>query len=236
MDSRISVLVSDGTGVREKDFYDYGTTHSETLLGFKPGQTNLIQVTVYDKDRNAYTAPQLLTFVTAPLPANFPTVNVLTSEPDQMEPGYMLLVIDDAYTRVGDYIAVLDNAGNVVWYSPVPTSGAPYADVRQLDNGDLFLQLTPPSNEFIEMNMLGEIVRTWQPPAEYPINVHEGLVTSRGTIMYLSDVSQVVSNFPTSDTIPNPPLETTNVDDNPIVEISFTNSALVNAWSPLTNG
>ena len=71
--------------------------------------------------------------------------------------------------------------------------------MRQLDNGDLFLQLPPPLNEFIEMNMLGEIVRTWQPPAEYPIGVHEGLVTSRGTIMYLSDVSQVVSNFPTFD-------------------------------------
>ncbi len=100
------------------------TTHLETLLGFKPGQTNLIQVTVYDKDRNAYTAPELLTFVTAPLPANFPTINVLTSQPDQMEPGYMLLVIDHAYTRFNDYIAILDNSGNVVWYSPVPTSGS----------------------------------------------------------------------------------------------------------------
>ncbi len=236
VDSRISVLVSDGTGIWEKDFYDYGTTHSETLLGFKPGQTNLIQVTVYDKDRNAYTAPQLLTFVTAPLPVGFPTSTVLTSEPDQMEPGYMLLVIDHAYTPFNDYIAILDNSGNVVWYSPVPTSGAAYADVRQLDNGDLFLQLTPPSNEFIEINMLGEIDRTWQPPAEYPINAHEGLVTTRGTIMYLSDASEVVSNFPSSDTISNPPLiETTNIDDNPIVEISFTNSALLNVWSPLTN-
>ena len=45
-----------------------------------------------------------------------------------------------------------------------------------------------------------------------------------------------MSNFPTSDTNSNPTLRTTNVDDNPIVEISFTNSALLNAWSPLTNG
>lgn len=107
-----------------------------------------------------------------------------------MEPGYMLLVIDHAYSRLNDSIAVLDNAGNVVWYSPVPMSGAPYADVRQLDNGDLFLQLTPPSNEFIEMNMLGEIVRTWQPPAEYPMNVHEGLVTSHGTIRFYRAVTE----------------------------------------------
>ena len=73
VDSRVSVLASDGTSVWEKDFYDYSTTHSVTLLGFKPGQTNLMLVTVYDKDRNSSAAPQLLTFVTAPLPADFPT-------------------------------------------------------------------------------------------------------------------------------------------------------------------
>jgi arylsulfate sulfotransferase len=234
-DSRISVLVSDGTGIWERDFYDYTTNHSETLLGFKPDQTNLIQVTVYDKDRNAYTAPQLLAFVTAPLPTNFPTYTVLTDEPTMMEPGYMLAVINLAYVITGD-IVIMDNSGNVVWYCPTPTSGSGYNDVRQLDNGDLFLQLAPPVNEFIEMNMLGEIVRTWQPPAQYPINIHEGLVTSHDTIMYLSDTSNRVSEFPSSDLIPDPPLITTNIDDNPIVEISFTNSALLNVWSPLTNG
>ena len=234
--SRVSVLVSDGTGLWEKDFYDYGTTHSEILLGFKSSQTNLIQVTVYDKDRNADTAPGLLTFVSPPLPANFPTHTVLTDEPDEMEPGYMLMVIDTAYTRIGDYIAILDNYGNVVWYSVVPISASvsAYADVRQLDNGDLFLQLDPPSNEFIEVNMLGQTVRTWAPPTNYPVDLHEGLVTSHGTIMYLSDVTETVSNFPSNDTSADAPLfMKTNVDDNPVVEISYTNGALLNAWSPL---
>lgn len=241
--SRVSVQVDDGTNIWEKNFYDYSTSHSLTLLGFKPNRTNEIQVTVYDENRNAFTASQLLAFVTVPLPANFPTYTVLTNEPNQMEPGYMLLVIHRAYSPNGNYIAILDNDGKVVWYSPVPAtssaSGA-YNDVRQLGNGDLFLQLppqqSPPYNEFVEMNMLGEIVRTWQPPAQYPINNHEGLVTSHGTIMYLSDAGEVVSNFPTSDTDPNPTLKTVTVDDNPIVEISYTNSALLNAWSPLTNG
>jgi arylsulfate sulfotransferase len=236
VDSRISVLASDGTDVWERDFYDFSTTHSVPLLGFKPGQTNQILVTVYDKDRNAATASQLLTFITAALPTNFPTYTVLTNTPDQMEPGYMLFVIDRAYSKTGDYVTILDNDGNVVWYSPVPTTGFSYADVRQLDNGDLFLQLASPSNEFIEINMLGEIVRTWQPPAQYPINNHEGVFTTHGTILYLSDVAEVVSNFPTSDTVSNPTLKTVTVDDNPIVEISTTNSALLNAWSPLTNG
>ncbi len=111
----------------------------------------------------------------------------------------------------------MDNSGNVVWYSPVPTTGAGYNDVRQLDNGDLFLQLASPYNEFIEMNMLGANGQDLAPPADIRLILHEGLVTSHGTIMYLSDVSQVVSNFPTSDTVSNPPLAyMTNVDDNPL--------------------
>jgi len=233
-DSRISVLVSDETGIWERDFYDYATTHSETLLGFKPGQTNFIQITVYDKDRNAYTAPQLLTFVTAPLPADFPTINVLTDEPSMMEPGYLLFIVSHSFVTNAGYITILDNSGEVVWYCQSPWAGS--ADVRQLDNGDLFLEEDAAADCFQELNMLGEIVRTWNAPAGYPVNPHEGLVTDHGTILYLSDVSRTVSNFPSSDTVSNPPVGTVKVDDNPVVEISFTNAALLNAWSPLTNG
>jgi arylsulfate sulfotransferase len=230
VESRISVLVSDGTDLWERDFYEYTTNHSVPLLGFKPDQTNLILVTVYDKDRNAYTAPQLLTFVTAPLPADFPSYTVLTSEPGEMEPGYELFIIVNRSGDRAGYITLMDSSGNVVWYCPDPNDDN---EARQLDDGNLFLEQQSPSNNFIEINLLGEIVRTWKPPAEYPVNPHEGVVTDHGTILYLSDVSEIVSNFPTSDTVSNAPLETTNVDDNPIVEISYTNGVLLNAWSPL---
>lgn len=229
--SRISVLMSDGTSTWEKNFYDFSTNHSEPLLGFKPNQTNEILVTVYDQNQNAYTSPQLLTFVTAPLPAHFPLWTVLTSEPDKMEPGYTLFIASINGDASSVYIIMLDNSGNVVWYRPwTPTD----VDVRQLDNGDLFIQQQNPSNNFVELNMLGDIVNTWNPPAGYPVNVHEGVVTDHGTILYLSDDSEVVSNFPSSVTNPNAPLmATTNVDNNPVVEISFTNAALLNVWSPL---
>src|ERR1017187_7915925 len=90
VESRISVVVSDGTDYWERDFYDFSTTHSVPLLGFKAGRTNQIVVTVYDKSRNAYTSEQRLTFVTASLPANFPPSVVLKSDPSKMEPGYTL--------------------------------------------------------------------------------------------------------------------------------------------------
>lgn len=231
VDSRISVRVADDAGVRERDFYDYSKDHSVPLLGFKPAQTNLIQVTVYDKNRDAYTAPNLLTFVTAPLPADFPTYTVLTNEVSMMEPGYLLFIVGHNFTTGPGYITIMDNSGNVVWYRKAPASGD--SDVRQLNDGNLFLQEQSPTNNFVEMDMLGDIVQTWHSPAGYPVNAHEGIVTDRGTILYISDMSRSVSNFPSSYTVSNSPVRTVNIDDNPVVEISATNSALLNVWSPL---
>ena len=234
VDSRISVFVSDGTDFWERDFYNFATTNSVPLLGFKPGRTNQILVAVYDKERNACTATQLLTFVTAPLPADFPHSTVLQSEPSEMEPGYALFMVSVTNTRNPGYITIMDNSGDVVWYSTSPWAAA--ADVRQLDDGDLFIEEDGPANCFQEINLLGETVRTWYSPPGYPVNSHEALATDYGTILFLSDVSEVVSNFPSA---VNPPpntnytLITRTLDDNPVVEISATNAALLNAWSYL---
>lgn len=233
-DSRISVLVSDGTDFRERDFYDFATNHSVPLAGFKPDRTNLIQVTVYDKDQNAYTSGQILTFVTPQLPADFPTRVILTNKLSQMEPGYTLFIIANR-TDNANYITIMDNSGEVVWYAPSPQFSA--SDVRQLDDGNLLIEEDPPGNRFVEMNFLGQIVNTVLPQGGYPVNSHEAILTSRGTILYLSDVTTAVSNFPTifprNSTNENPPLATVNIDDNPVVEISATNGALLNVWSPL---
>ena len=233
VNSRISVFMSDGTNVQEKDFYDFSTTHSEILLGFRPNQTNEILVTAYDANQNSVTAPQILTFVTAPLPVNFPVYEVLTNIPSRMEPGYNLFIVQNRNAVVG-YATIMDNYGNVVWYKQTAESSD--GDVRQLANGDLLIEEAPPNNDFLEMNMLGQTVNVLHPPTKYPVNMHEAVFTSRGTILYISDVSTSVANFPSvlpsqSMTDTNPPLETVTMDDNPVVEISATNGALVNAWS-----
>jgi hypothetical protein len=90
VESRVSVSVNDGTNVWERDFYDYAASHSVPLLGFKPGRTNEITVMIYDRRRNQFTAAQPLEFITDPLPAKFPRLVLLHSEPDKMEPGYTL--------------------------------------------------------------------------------------------------------------------------------------------------
>lgn len=226
-------MVTSGTNVWRRDFYTFATSNSVPLYGFQPDQTNLIQVTAYDESGNSYAAPQQLKFVTASLPSDFPEITLLTNVPAKMEPGYTVFTVQN---RADDnaYITIVNSSGNVVWYRQVLQSSD--IDVQQLADGNLFIHEQPPDNRFVELNLLGNIVQTWQPAAGYPINSHVGIVTDRGTILYLSDVSESVSNFPTvlpsASTETNPPLGTVTIDDNPVVEVS-TNGTLVNAWSPI---
>jgi arylsulfate sulfotransferase len=187
-------------------------------------------VTVFDQAQNAQGPTEPLVFVTPPLPADFPRSVVLHTEPEKMEPGYNLFIVQNRTAKTS-YITIMDNLGEVVWYAPTPAPND--VDVRQLANGDLFIEEQKPLNRFLEINLLGEVVQTWPAPAQYPVNNHEGVVTDHGTIVYLSDVSRVVTNFPSSVTNDQAPLVTATVDDNPVVEISVTNGALLNAWAPI---
>jgi hypothetical protein len=232
-DSQVSVSVSDGIGTWQRDFFDYGTNHSLTLLGFKPNRTNQITVTVQDKYRNTFTSTNLPPFVTAPLPADMPTITLLTNNPAQMEPGYTLFRVQNN-TTLGAYVIIVDNSGQVVWYGVASTQGGGFGpiptptDVQQLTNGNLFFPETDQAG-FAEANMLGQTVMTWAAP--YLVDSHEDLMTDHGTILYLNYTQQIVTNFPSSATDPTAPTETVSVTCGRPVEISATNSELLNTWS-----
>jgi hypothetical protein len=227
VNSRVGIQVTQGTNVWQRYFYDFSTNHSLPLLGFMPNTTNSIQVTVLDESANTFTAAQPLTFIAAPLPAKFPTSTLLTNIPDLMEPGYTMFVVQNRNTGVG-YLTIMDYAGNVVWYYVLKQ----YAlTASQLPNGDLFLPVN--STPFQELNMLGTIVNTWAAPTGYPIDLHDGVMTAHGTILYISDANVSVTNFPSNVTSSNAPRQTVTVSDSRAVEISATNGALLHVWSPL---
>jgi len=229
--TQVSVSVSDGTETWERDFFDYGTNHSLMLLGFKANRTNEITVTVRDQFRNSFTSPEALSFVTSALPSDMPTFTLVTNNPDQMEPGYTLFRVANNTTG-GSYVTIVDNSGQVVWYSSALPGGAfpTPSDVRQLTNGNLFF---PEINEtgFAEVNMLGQTVATWTAPGGLAVDSHEDLLTDHGSILYLSLATMMIPNFPSSATDPNAPLETANATYDQVVEISATNSTLLNSWS-----
>ncbi len=231
--SQVTVSVTDGTSSWQRNFFDYGTNHSLTLLGFKANRTNQITVTVRDGYRNSYTAAEPVSFVTGPLPADMPAFIVRTNNPAQMEPGYTLFRVGNQ-TTYGAYVTIVDSSGQVVWYgASSETGGAPGpfptpADVLQLTNGDLFFPLSDQQG-FSEVDMLGQPVTTWAAP--YPVDAHENLLTDHGTILYLTDYTQNINSFPTSATDPNAPTQTSDVTCARVVEISTTQPDVVNSWS-----
>jgi hypothetical protein len=225
--SRVSVSVDDGATVWERHFYDYGMAHSIPLLGFKADRTNRITLTVQDRHQNTIAAGPV-NFITARLPSNFPKLVVLESKPEKMEPGYTVCRLVNGASGT-DYLTILNSSGEVVWYDGNSANGASL-DVRQLENGDLFF---PTTTAFVEINMLGETVRTRAPAASQPIDNHDGVPTDRGTILYLTDASRVVTNFPTSNINPNAPRTNATVKYNRVVEIAGTNGVLINLWSLL---
>src|SRR4029077_15803913 len=62
------------------------------------------------------------------------------------------------------------------------------------------------------------------------VDQHDGVPTPHGTILYLSGASRVVTNFPSSATNSNAPAATTNVLYQAVIEMSATNSTLLNVW------
>jgi arylsulfate sulfotransferase len=221
--SRVSVFINDGGESWGRDFHTYGTNLAVPLYGFKAARSNAISVVVRDMAGNVGPNVPPAIFISDPLPADFPVINVLTNDPARMEPGYTLFrVVNNNTSRA--YITIVNNDGEVVWYSStVPTT----LDVRQLADGNLFIPL---STNFIEVTLLGDTVRSWATPTNRTINFHDGVPTDHGTILYIDDDGRVITNYPTSSTNPTAPHQNANVMFNRIVEISGTNGTKVNDW------
>jgi hypothetical protein len=222
--SRVEITVSDGTAVWTRSFYDYSTSHSVPLFGFKANRTNQITVTVRDRFRNEYTTVSPATFISAPLPATLPPITALVSQPEKMEPGYTLFRVVNNNGTI-PFLVIVDNQGEVVWYSSTIQT---VLDVRQLPDGNLLIPLT---TNFTEVNLLGQTVKSWGVPNNLQINMHDGVPTSHNSFLYITDDSRTVSGFPTSSTDPNAPTQTTKLLFNRIIEVSATNGAVLGNWS-----
>ena len=99
-----------------------------------------------------------------------------------------------------------------------------------MTNGNLFFVETSKTG-FAEVNMLGQTVETWSTPSGYLADEHEDLLTDHGTILYVNITAEDVTNFPSSATDSNAPTENAIVEGSRVVEISATNSALLNFWT-----
>ena len=111
--SRLSITVTNAQESWTRNFYDYSTNHAVPVLGCKPGRTNTILVTAYAQNRNQAVVSQPVSFITGPLPSDFPTNVVFKSVPEKMEPGYTLFRTQNQNDGKA-YLGIVDSAGNVV--------------------------------------------------------------------------------------------------------------------------
>ena len=222
---RVSVAVDDGHITWERDFFQYAREHAIPLFGFKPARTNDIRVTVHDRNRSQAEFAGAVRFITDPLPSIFPKLTTLKSIPEKMEPGYTLFRLDVQY-NTSEWVVIVDDAGEVVWFHYTPST----ADVRQLENGNLFM---PTETNFVEMNLLGEVVNAWTPPEDLPIDPHDSVLTDHGTILYLAHATNSITEYPTSMTNPEAPTATVDVYFQKLVELDAADSSLLNVWDPM---
>ena len=223
--TRVSVSVDDGAETWKRNFYDYSVAHSVPMAGFRPDRTNELTVTLWEKSQEFTILTDVVTFVTAPLPASFPKIKVLTAMPALMEPGYTLFRCVVNNFNIG-YLTIIDHNGEVVWYSTLLSSH----DFRQLSDGNLLMGKT---TGFAEVDILGQTLKTYPIVAGFSADPHENLPTERGTILYFSEKSTNVVDFPSSATDPTATPKTAAVGYDWVLEVSTNNGATIGRWNLL---
>ncbi len=164
--TQIALTIADGTRLwtvlAEPVFK---TVHRVLVLGVRPNLVHTIRVTARDQAGNITTWPAVLTFVTPPLPANFPPVTTSVSFPTRMEPGVTLFQARFVTPGVppgptGTYVVMLDSAGEVVWYLE---ANYDIGLVTRMRNGHLLALAGGfvPGSAAVEMDILGNTVKTW---------------------------------------------------------------------------
>ena len=222
--TRVTLTISDGTDSRVREFAEYRTEHYLPVLGLKPDNSYSLVVAVTDQADESLIMTSLPPAVTGPLPPEFPVIDILVSDPSRMEPGYTLL---DKFTRgkpgmpdssLPSYAIIVDDAGDVVWYSTLGANA-----MQQLPNGNLFYL----DGNILEVDLLGN-VRQGITPAAGELH-HDLFRTTNGTLLSLGSERVVVYGYPSSYTDPNAPTRNVYVEDTPVVEF-LPDGSLLQSW------
>lgn len=221
---RVTIKVSDGFESWAIQFPDLQTQHSVPLLGLKPGDVYTVTVSVTDQAGARTVLSPSLTATTGPLPSDFPTISVFYKNTARMEPGFTLM---DKMRRFGTtgglYSIIVDNDGQVRWYSTVGGQDG----TRQLPNGRLLLI------DSSEMDLLGNIFTPRVLNVPGILLHHDMYPTSYGNFLSLTLEKVLVDDFPTSEVDPAAPTQSVEITSDAIVEF-LPDGNVLNYWR-LTN-
>ena len=204
--TRITLDVTDDVASWTLPLSTYQTAYNGPVAGFRPGTTHSVHVTVTDQAGNSATYPKGLSLTTPALPADFPPLSVVVSDPAAMEPG--LTLVEPAGPG-RQYLIALDAAGHVVWhYTPSTVSGR-MNDARRLANGNLtfigardFIEMTPAGDFVTRLVANGAPGAPPSPAGAVPIAVanfhHEAAPLPSGHFVALTQEVRTYSNYPAS--------------------------------------
>jgi hypothetical protein len=89
---RVTLSMANGTDTHLVEFPEFATNHSVPVLGLKANTAYTVDIVlVGQSDRSVLFLRPSLPAVTDPLPLGFPSIDVISSQPALMEPGYTLL-------------------------------------------------------------------------------------------------------------------------------------------------
>jgi len=110
--------------------------HEIAVVGLYPDSHYSIKVTVTDNDGNELTS-EASPFTTASLPEDFPPIEILRSNPEEMSPGVTLFNVmrfNPTLDISWGLLLAIDESGQVVWYH---RESMPINDFKRLSNGNI---------------------------------------------------------------------------------------------------
>ncbi len=238
--TRISIDVSGAAYPTHAEFAEPRSIHDLPVVGLAPGKTNSIVVTVEGTTHKKESTT--LTFDAAPLPADFPPLEVTVSNPSSMEPGLTLFNVfqfDSQHVGVvvpQGWLVIVNAAGEVVWYHHPPVVPG---EARRLRNGHLLYEYSHLG--LVEIDLLGNPAAQWQAsalgipvlPGAIPIKTatmhHDVAEMPNGHFLTLSTDDVAVPEYPTSEIDSQAPLGKATVIVDKVVEFDR-QGTIINEW------
>ena len=239
----VTLHIDDGETLQSVTFDEAETDHSVWVLGLRPERRHTISIELADSAANQSARDHTFEIETAPLPDDFPPIQVLFAEPERMEPGVTLFNANFAPSGEYGYLVAVDPNGGVIWYSRTDSRTD---DVRRISSGNLLYLASGNAGEsvMVEVDMLGNVVNQWyaaglgQVGADgaVPVDVdtfhHEVYELPSENLLTLSTELREFDSYPTSEDDSGVPTERASVVGDVVVEFSRT-GRIVNEWALL---
>ncbi len=210
-----TMLVDDGQRQWEQPWpVASATRHRIAVMGMKPDRLHNIKIRLQSDDGTTQTS-ESLQFQTPPLPKNFPPLQVLTANPEQMEPGLTMFAINIWQDSVSmlDYgfILMLDELGEVVWFCETKDR---IADMRITKSGNILYQHGNYRYAY-EIDILGRDINRWvgtnltmlpddrSVPVRIDTTHHDIMELPNGNLVTFATEINKIESFPTSEFDPD---------------------------------